>query len=567
MHVVLISVGIFQEYLITNMKQLLLLGCNVTVITDEKYLSKLSQWSNQIETINADHLELDWDFENRCALSKTFRNGFLRHCSKRLFLLHAYMKKYGRTECWHLENDVLLYKKLATPLKRNKLHLAMDSAIRCIPSILYIPHHQVMEMLLAQYDYPLGDMFNLGKFFNTHRKHCCSFPIISPSTNTSELPILSENYDDFHCIFDAAAIGQYVGGIDPRNDWSGPKGPGLVSPDCVIKYNRFSFVWLETSSGFWSPHLQNGLELYPIVNLHLHCKELDKFTAVDPQNTETIFRSFIPITGERIQSLCDQYIGTLETFANNPKMESQKNKQHMLSDKSHWINPSLLFCYTYHLNYFPHLINLLQKCANPFVLILHNSDEALTQGHVYHLFRNVPKLRHIASQNSEVIHERVLNLPIGIANSMWPHGNIQILQTVMQEGIKKDKNVYFYFNCDTAPAIRNHCRRVVEAKGVPWSGPGKLFTDYLRLLAKHRWCICPEGNGHDTHRLWECLYLGVMPIVLRTPFSEALSRDYPMVMLDRWEDLDITALPTCPLASKSSLCMGSVGSKLGQLVQ
>lgn len=91
---------------------------------------------------------------------------------------HAYMKQHKRTECWHLENDVLLYKKLTTPPKRNKLHLAMDSAKRCIASILYIPHHQVMELLLAQYDYPLGDMFNLGNFFSTHREHCYALATI-----------------------------------------------------------------------------------------------------------------------------------------------------------------------------------------------------------------------------------------------------------------------------------------------------------------------------------------------------------------------------------------------------
>jgi len=32
-------------------------------------------------------------------------------------------------------------------------------------------------------------------------------------------------------------------------------------------------------------------------------------------------------------------------------------------------------------------------------------------------------------------------------------------------------------------------------------------------MARHQFVICPEGNGVDSHRIWEALYLGCVPIV------------------------------------------------------
>lgn len=68
--------------------------------------------------------------------------------------------------------------------------------------------------------------------------------------------------------------------------------------------------------------------------------------------------------------------------------------------------------------------------------------------------------------------------------------------------------------------------------------------NYKRLLSQYRYCVCPEGNGYDTHRLWEALYLKVVPIVKRSPFITCLQRsmNLPMVVLERWEDLNPSAL-------------------------
>lgn len=47
--------------------------------------------------------------------------------------------------------------------------------------------------------------------------------------------------------------------------------------------------------------------------------------------------------------------------------------------------------------------------------------------------------------------------------------------------------------------------------------------EYASLVGEHRFVICPRGNGKDTHRFWEALYRGAIPIVLKDSWSLSLS--------------------------------------------
>ena len=64
----------------------------------------------------------------------------------------------------------------------------------------------------------------------------------------------------------------------------------------------------------------------------------------------------------------------------------------------------------------------------------------------------------------------------------------------------------------------------------------ETYARYLTSILEHKFVLCPEGNGVDTHRLWETLYLGRIPIVTRSVVTEAFA-SLPMVILDSWNDL------------------------------
>eukprot|EP01061_Rhynchopus_euleeides_P025637 TRINITY_DN41586_c0_g1_i1.p2 TRINITY_DN41586_c0_g1~~TRINITY_DN41586_c0_g1_i1.p2 ORF type:complete len:118 (+),score=33.90 TRINITY_DN41586_c0_g1_i1:27-356(+) len=64
---------------------------------------------------------------------------------------------------------------------------------------------------------------------------------------------------------------------------------------------------------------------------------------------------------------------------------------------------------------------------------------------------------------------------------------------------------------------------------------------YGRRAGQHRFCMAPPGHGLDTHRLWETLVFGCIPLVVSSPLDPLL-RDMPVVVLPSWDSLDIPAL-------------------------
>jgi hypothetical protein len=56
-----------------------------------------------------------------------------------------------------------------------------------------------------------------------------------------------------------------------------------------------------------------------------------------------------------------------------------------------------------------------------------------------------------------------------------------------------------------------------------------------------RYALCPRGCGVDTHRFYECIYLGCVPIVVRTHtvFDRLYAPDtgFPCLVVERWADV------------------------------
>lgn len=265
MNIVLVCIENFDPCILTNIKQLKKLGHkNIYVLTNEKLFRFFDQ---DIILINIDNLKDSYQFYNKTSLNKGFRNGFWTFTSLRFFYIYEFMKLYNIKDVIHLENDVLIYYNcdvLLDKCDKNFLYIPFDTETRNIASIMYIPTHHLFKNILDQYDFSMNDMQN----FSNIRKYNLieNFPIF---INT-EHSFLTYNYPKFQCIFDAAAMGQYLGGIDPRNDSSNTVG--FINETCLIKYNQYKFIWKDKR-----PFLIVNDKEIPIFNLHIHCKNLELF--------------------------------------------------------------------------------------------------------------------------------------------------------------------------------------------------------------------------------------------------------------------------------------------------
>lgn len=240
------------------------------------------------------------------------------------------------------------------------------------------------------------------------------------------------------------------------------------------------------------------------------------------------------VSGERIQEIADIYIGTQDDFNFNPRIHMQTGKQLLISCiPAVYDNPATVFVYTHRIGEFAKYVDRFTK---PFTLITHNSDGKVTANAIL----DHPLLLHWYAQNVCVQHPKLTPIPIGIQNSQWNARGLEYISSLYVT--QKTRNVYFNFDVGTNPSIRTACYDALKEK-VPFL-PKIEVNDHLRRLAEYKFCICPEGNGVDTHRFWEALYLKVIPIVLDSELIRAFRRDtrIPMVVLTSWSELDVDRL-------------------------
>lgn len=247
------------------------------------------------------------------------------------------------------------------------------------------------------------------------------------------------------------------------------------------------------------------------------------------------------ISGEQFQQLSDIYLGFTDDFNYNPIIKQQTHKHRDLNQINEiFDNPYIIFCYGHRINV---LSNKIELFKNEFILITHNSDENIMETKpILHILSNT-KLKKWYCQNLNFKHNKLTMIPIGIANAQWPHGNRVLFNNpnFMNSLRTKTKRVYFNFQIDTNPNKREHCYNNLINK-LEWLPQVHPIQHFLRLK-EYEFCICPEGNGVDTHRLWEAIYLKTIPVVINSPFIETLKLyNIPMVILDKWEDFDESKL-------------------------
>lgn len=231
------------------------------------------------------------------------------------------------------------------------------------------------------------------------------------------------------------------------------------------------------------------------------------------------------ICGENIQSMCDIVIGTHEKIIYNPNNSVYSKRLEnidCINDISIYKN---IFVFTDNLLTFYEKFHTQLSNKN---IVSHNSDDEINNNFIKYLDIVNCQL----SQNCLIQHPKLISLPIGIENRQ--HFDHQIFHNIRKRtDIKKEKNIYFLFSLANHPS-RNICYNSLINK-IPINS-NKSKEEYFIELKKHKFAICPRGNGLDTHRLWECLYLDVIPIMISSDFINI--NNLPIIILNSWNDFN-----------------------------
>lgn len=106
---------------------------------------------------------------------------------------------------------------------------------------------------------------------------------------------------------------------------------------------------------------------------------------------------------------------------------------------------------------------------------------------------------------------------------------------------KKERLCYCNYSVTTHPQRRYLYEQIKDIDYIEFEHMGN-FRDYsvsrkefYENVSKSKFVICPRGRATDTFRLWDCLYLGAVPIVVKEAVFHEYISDLPILFLDSYE--------------------------------
>jgi hypothetical protein len=227
-------------------------------------------------------------------------------------------------------------------------------------------------------------------------------------------------------------------------------------------------------------------------------------------------------------------------------------------------NDRIFFCKTDQVNYF------FKNCNKdkPFILITHNSDGFITDNpryvntlepHHHADVRLIPdNLHKWFGCMVEYSSDKIVSIPIGVENDQHFGNKKDIINNLNKQYIEKreDKLVYVNFKISNNYNERISCYNSVKDNDF-CTFSDKMFTEqqlnppiesfppiykesydfFAKEIKSHKFVLCPVGNGLESHRLWETLYLGSIPITRRNINYSFYEDKLPILMIDNWTEI------------------------------
>lgn len=171
------------------------------------------------------------------------------------------------------------------------------------------------------------------------------------------------------------------------------------------------------------------------------------------------------------------------------------------------------------------------------------TDELLNSNNLYFWY----------SKNVGIIHSKLKPLPLG---PKWQWRTTRFFGESKKKHLEiyhntdpnlfytgnKPNLLYFHFNNTSNnpfykehTGIRHKCRYELRKNGFQDSG-GNEFEDYMEKLKTYKFAVSPPGRGIQTHRFYESLMVGTIPIIIHAP-TDSISDDLPVLFVNHWSEI------------------------------
>ena len=304
-------------------------------------------------------------------VNSTFRNNFWRHTTERFFVIERYLKENGIVDSFvHIENDVLLYCD-PQQLKFSKgLYFVKDSNDRGIGSIMFsTPESWSKFTKYASSNLHKNDMEILGSYIDTD-----VFTLPNDPKSAHKL------------LFDGAAFGQFIAGIDPRNTTNqslyNNNTSGFINETSVVNPSDYRVIRkLVNVNGkeLFKYYIKHGIKCLEMFNLHIHSKHPSPYTSTfDIQHSDII-------TGDRVLGLCDLVFCTRPIYNYHTFIHKNCKNVIIVNDFSS-VNEQALFKFVRDVKKYTIKIHVYTHILEPFVqYILPLLESAVNQKYIFYI--------------------------------------------------------------------------------------------------------------------------------------------------------------------------------------
>ena len=175
-----------------------------------------------------------------------------------------------------------------------------------------------------------------------------------------------------------------------------------------------------------------------------------------------------------------------------------------------------------------------------FIIFCSNEDTAITEDIHHHIPQNVLG---IYAANALGYGGKVHPFPYGLQRKLYPVDvRLDVIKNAMISDPKPTKLLYINHAEHTNLSERGNIREMFADKPFATISPRVDYPEYCKQIQSHKFMICPEGNAVDCHRNWEVLLLKRVPIMKRNSYLEECYRDYPILWVDDYADVNKTLL-------------------------
>lgn len=200
-------------------------------------------------------------------------------------------------------------------------------------------------------------------------------------------------------------------------------------------------------------------------------------------------------------------------------VEKDDKKVLYINKKIYIKENDVIFCNTYFVQELFKILIQFKELKN-LKLVTNQTDHSINKK----LYKLKPlNISEWYSVNVSVDASDLFPIPLGLSNNYSSKNLNKSHFSYLKDGIMKKNKIYINFQENTNYIKRSKVLKFFKGKKfVFFSQPDLPLKQYLYNLQEYKFTLAPAGNGIDTHRIWESLYAGSVPIVEKHKSFETL---------------------------------------------